>query len=168
MGLSITVLKNPVQTRKGFPKSDEDFDGQYVYPNRDFTSVADGIEPGIYDGETHRFHPGPYSSYNHFRNLLSQVGMGDVDSVIWENPGAYSNRPFFEQVNFSDCEGVIGPRTSKKLAKDYEDNREKFVKFVQWKYAHDIGERDYLIDRYDRWAEGFKIAAENNGMVLFH
>jgi hypothetical protein len=35
--------------------------------------------------------------------------------------------PFCELINFSDCEGIFGPKTSLKLYEDFKDNELKFA-----------------------------------------
>lgn len=85
----------------------------------------------------------PYSLYNSWRDQLSAF----VDDA---NPYA-----FFELINFSDCEGVLGPLVSKKLAYDFSMFEEQ---------ARNEGGIFYEI--YMWWKKAFEIAADE-GAVQF-
>jgi hypothetical protein len=125
---------------------------------------------------------GAYSSYNSWRNELAIMsGYGSAQNV-WSdtdfNPclpyinlryrklkkinkenaigEQISIKPFYELINFSDCEGVIGPEISKKLYKD-------FVDFEQMAKNCD----DYFYRKYNEWKEAFRIASEG-GAICFH
>ena len=78
---------------------------------------------------------------------------------VWENPEHYQEAPFAELVNFSDCDGDIGPMVSRKLAADFERHRDEF-------YAYTDDEYDR--QRYEHFAAAFKVAGEQNGCVSFH
>lgn len=72
-------------------------------------------------GATGWFRAGSYGGYNEWRKWLCSLALGvDVDEV-WKNPAAYAGKPFVELINFSDCEGTIGPVVSAKLAKDFAE-----------------------------------------------
>lgn len=125
------------------------------------------------------FRAGSYSGYNQWRNELAKmVGYKSAEEV-WkdENFDSYKKfnlrkdklqsingdivdkpKPFYELINFSDAEGVIGPEVAKKL---YED----FVEFDQQaqEYLYD----DWFYRLYEKWKEAFKIASQN-GAVSFH
>lgn len=64
--------------------------------------------------------------------------------------------PFSEQINFSDCEGTIGPIVCAKLAKDYADFAEK---------AEAVG--GYFWEKYQVWKKCFELGADS-GAVKFH
>jgi hypothetical protein len=170
MGLDISVLANPVFVRD----LDRDYDisegEMYVSVSQsNFFERADGVKAGIYKGErTNRFRAGSYSGYNDYRNMLAEAGMGAEDRVIWKQEDKFRGQPFWEQVNFSDCEGTIGPKTSAKLAKDYAENRQKFSDFVLKTVGGDKENHEYYMYLYDEWAAAFKTAAETGGLVIFH
>lgn len=107
------------------------------------------------------FRAGSYSGYNSWRQWLAKmVGIDDLHHW-WENP---QPGPFAELLNFSDCEGVIGPEVSKKLAKDFEENREKALELAG---RMDNTYGTYWLELYDKWALAFKMAADG-GAVDFH
>ncbi len=81
---------------------------------------ARNLAEGIYEtlGQVHDFRAGSYSGYNAWREGLAQMaGHGSAQSV-WD--AASPAGPFVELINFSDCEGFIGPTSSAKLARDFE------------------------------------------------
>ena len=56
-------------------------------------------------------------TWNELATLAGYAGADDA----WER----TDGPFWELINFSDCEGVIGPKTSAKLAGDFAAFQEK-------------------------------------------
>lgn len=176
MGLDITayrrveIVKDAELDSDGHPV---DWDNhQRINVNRDFPGHAEGLDTSaIYNTgtEQHDFRAGSYGGYNGWRNDLARLAeyplekykpsYGDErDShcvACWNGaPG-----PFAELINFSDCEGVIGPVASAKLAKDFADFDERARKLDQtdfWFYA-----------RYQDWRRAFEMAADG-GFVDFH
>lgn len=131
----------------------------YVRPHDAFPGSCD-MKPGFY-AAAHEggFRAGSYSGYNRFREVLCQSVVGVKPSIVWDNPKNFENAPFFWLINFSDCEGSISGKAARKLAKDFAEHREVFMSApgaVDW------------ADVYDKFAEAFKVAAENNGYVDFH
>ncbi len=61
------------------------------------------------DAEVFGFRAGSYSGHGAFRDALSETALGVDPPTVWGNPDAYKDEPFFELINFSDCEGSIGP-----------------------------------------------------------
>jgi hypothetical protein len=121
------------------------------------------IAPGIYSSADHgSFRAGSYSGYNQWREELAELA-GYPALVIAgggkeHSHGAWQadSGPFFELINFSDCEGVIGTAVSAKLAKDFADNQTK---------ADEVG--GYFAEQYARWRNAFEQAAQG-GFVDFH
>ena len=65
--------------------------------------------------------------------------------------------PFVELIDFSDCDGFIGPKTAAKLAQDFAEHRAKIP----------VGADPRFVEKYNKWAEAFVLAA-GNGAVKFH
>ena len=138
-----------------------ELEGNSIYVRADDKmNRLDGKLKGQYcfDGESVRFLAGSYSGYNIWRNQLCCAVLGVFDKVVWASPETYMKSPFFEIINFSDCEGGIGPETSAKLANDFKENREKVFTKIQEKYFQ---------EKYDAWTKAFELAADN-GFVIFH
>lgn len=121
--------------------------------NWDFQQQLRGLEPGVYSYDNSvSFRAGSYSGYNRWRNWLSVTMIGVSADQVWYNPIDYQYSPFYELINFSDCEGYIGTEVSKKLAEDFRNNRSK------------VPQGD--LDLYDEWMHAFELAS-NNGVVIF-
>lgn len=113
-----------------------------IYPNRHFLSAADGLKKGFYTYENRgSFRAGSYSGYNDWRSQLKNM----VDN----------EKDFQELINFSDCEGVIGSVTSKKLLEDFK------------KWNNVAVTKKYFYELYEEWQKVFELAS-NNGCVSFH
>ena len=70
------------------------------------------------------FQAGSYMYYSKWRNQLAEMaGLGSAEAVR-TNPEK-EGLPFVELINFSDCEGVIGPKVAAKLAKDFADYEDR-------------------------------------------
>lgn len=176
MGLDISAYKGIEKVDCVFDEDGDPIDPstrQYVdydarvYVNPDFPGREEGVEDkGVYRAkESMGFRAGGYSGYNAWREQLAQLaGYPAAEYTQWGrtqmryDAGAWAatRGPFWELINFSDCEGVIGPVVSAKLAKDFQEFDER---------ARAIGGSFY--DKYQEWREAFEMAAEN-GMVRFH
>lgn len=139
---------------------------------------ADGIE-GLYhfeDGDG--FRAGSYGHYNLFRELLARtvfkIRDEELDSEIkrrakkasrkiWRNPEGYKDEPFYEQIDFPDHAGVIGPETAEKLAKDYNEHEDTFREVAEKHYGSDASG---LIDSYQNWKKALNAVA-GNGAIKF-
>lgn len=117
------------------------------------------VENGVYkiNGETHAFRAGSYIGYNIWREQLSFMATGLNPRTIWDNEDRYRGVPFFELINFSDSEGIIGPTVAAKLAVDFAAYQEKADRHPD----------DYFRKKYADWRKAFELAADG-GMVAFH
>lgn len=169
MGLDITAYRQIKRTGDVPEDGDYNYDalaglhpeGQYL-PER-----ADGIANGLYTfTEKHGFRAGSYSGYSEWRGALAMAVHGDAIETIWaalkSGTGGYEGKAFVELLNFSDCEGVIGPKTSAKLAADFKAHREA----VLAKEPKGWGE-GWWRECYDNWTKAFEMAADG-GCVEFH
>lgn len=101
---------------------------------------------------------GSYSGYNEWRTCLSRLGMGVEAGSVWEEPEKYAGKPFYEIVNFSDCEGTIDHATCVKLAEDFRSHMDRAEHF----------DSAYFFATYKRLAWVFEAAAKIGGYVEFH
>lgn len=155
MGLDITAYRNI--KRIGDYNPDYDWEnGEFtLYPNNDFPGREDGIARGTYTAtDSMDFRAGSYGGYNAWREQLAQLVGHKTARDVW---GCPQPGPFVELINFSDCEGTIGPETSKKLAQDFSD----------FQHIADAHDDEWFIDRYNLWRKAFEMAADN-GAVEFY
>jgi hypothetical protein len=115
-------------------------------------------------GESIGFRAGSYSGYSEWRGMLARFGMGTDPRWVWSEPETFKDTPFFELVNFSDCEGSIGPEACADLSVDFETMRDEILNSRSWPRPEDW---DWFVDLYDTWASAFALAA-NTGLVEFH
>lgn len=173
MGLDITAYsklkKVPCKFNSdGEPINDkgQDREGVFIpYAHSSFPEHHKGLTPkAAYEyGKSFDFRAGSYSGYNAWREQLAALagyaakpGFTDAkphSETAWD----MDSGPFWELINFSDCEGCIGPVVSAKLAKDFADYQAKAD-------AHDD---EYFRRKYSEWRKAFEMAADG-GAVDFH
>ncbi len=101
------------------------------------------------------FRAGSYTGYNRFRDQLAFKVSGKPAEDYW-NAGT-ENLPMHDMINFSDCEGYIGTASCKRLADQFTEHLPGLV-----------FDDPYFNQKVREWAIAFKIAADNNGCVVFH
>lgn len=177
MGLDITAYKN---IKKSEAKINDDgyaidpatgaelANGVYfsTWLNPDFPGRADDIEDGaVYTYEDCTGHGVGYVSHFWWRDELAKMAgyaVAELDTGVTKERNHFGGAcqadsgPFFELINFSDSEGIIGTEVSKKLAAD-------FAKFEG--NSKGMGERFTTL--YQLWQSAFEMASEN-GCVRFH
>lgn len=172
MGLDITWYRE-LEAR---PDAEVDEDGYPVddelttfYLNDDFPGREDQVRENVAyaAADSDGFHAGSYSGYNMFRNQLAKLagvypGRADDEPLSTEiryDKGAWERNdgPFWELINFSDCEGVIGASVAAKLAQD----------FTKGQALADASNDEHFQRRYANWRHAFEQAA-HNGAVSFH
>ena len=161
MGLDCTAYSN-IKLLHEINKNNEDTDdfwerGLARLYMTGFARHSDNLKDGWYEAEdSYGWCAGSYSGYNRWRNTVSEVGLGVPAKVVWENFDQYEDEGLAWLVHFSDCEGFIGPETSKKilvgLQKIQEDN---------------LFTDEYDLVKLNHWIIGMTLAA-NNGAVVFH
>jgi hypothetical protein len=133
------------------------------YVNHDFEGRQGTIVDGFYSyDDSFGFCAGSYGGYNNWREklaLLAGYRSSGNDEGHHHSQGAWDadSGPFWELINFSDCEGVIGTETCTKIAAD-------FAKFQPLADAH---VDQWFRDKYAEWRKAFELAA-NGGSVEFH
>lgn len=103
-----------------------------------------------------------YSTYGDFRRMLA-----DYACDVLGDPAT-----FREVVEFSDCEGTIGPVAATKLLADFEANRDGFAAYAERALgggdiagAHVDGA--FMTSIYDGYTDALKWAAEENGAIVY-
>lgn len=161
---NLTIVKTPVLTSDGVPVEQN----QIILSPSDFPERFQGLEVGrVYTFKSHfEFRAGSYSGYNHWRNELAKLAgykqstyafNGKIelryDATVWN----LKEGPFWELINFSDAEGVIGPVVCKKIYND-------FVFYANQAKQH---AEDNFREAYDDWQKAFSMCADN-GAIVFH
>ena len=171
MGLDVSSFSK----LKPAPDAERDEDGDLAdyenhtqfYDNPDFPGRIEGVvaeQAYTIEGECDHLSMG-YGRYNGWRDELAKLAGYPLES--YQNYGARAEShcvacwngaagPFAEQINFSDCEGTIGPVVSAKLAKDYAEFADK---------AEQVGGAFW--DYYQKWRRAFELGADS-GAVNFH
>src|SRR2546429_5108682 len=165
MGLDITAASK----LELIPNAPADLDAFHVGVNdEEFTDRADGLASGLYrTGVELSFRAGSYSGYNVWREQLAELA-GYPKRLHFSDhkppeelhaAGAWeaTHGPFWELINFSDCEGVIGAKTSAKLAQDFAEHQVKA----------DAHADEWFRDLYAIWRRAFELASDG-GAVDFH
>lgn len=183
MGLDITAYGGLTKVDAVFDADGEpinpatreplDWGTEYHFQPR-ANSYFPGREAGIEMDAVYRaarqmgFRAGSYGGYNTWRDELAKLagypavsvdryGTGNAqlryDRSAWDASGG----PFWELICFSDCEGVIGPVVSAKLAAD----------FASHQGDADAHQDEWFRTLYATWRKAFEMAADN-GAVYFH
>jgi hypothetical protein len=160
MGLDITAMSEVERVDDG----SEDHEDVSRLWDGGFEGRLAPLEKGAYRsvGEEASFRAGSYGGYNEWREHLAAMALGMTPERLWtlvKTDPTFAG-PFVEQINFTDCDGTIGPTASAKLAKDYADFTER---------AEEYGKRvgcEWFFPRYKQWRAAFDVAAPN-GVVLF-
>lgn len=177
MGLDITAYKNLKKVDTVFngdgepldPVTHEPMEDYFrPYVSSDFPTQAQGLEHKavyVYENATW-LSCGGYGRYNGWRETLAKLAgyparqferiKGYVETTHAMGAFYAESGPFRELVCFSDCDGVIGPVVSAKLAKDFADFDSQ---------AKAVGEAFY--EQYLGWRRCLEMAADG-GAVEFH
>lgn len=185
MGLDITAYRGlvPAKGKEAFDESGEllyDEGWFRLHPSDDFPGRADEIKDGqaYKAAEEFGFTCGGYSRYSRWREQLAELAGYPVSSAslaavgnnglnalyarshphasaAWEDGG--EKQPFYELINFTDCDGVIGTAVSAKLAKEFE----------AFQAQADAHPDPYFVSHYADWRKAFEWASDG-GCVVFH
>lgn len=146
-------------------------DGDYIQPykNPDFPGRADEIQDqNVYSYEdSANFFSASYGYYGKLRDTLAEIAgyaleeykdsFGGVSPSHCMECWRGGTGPFSELINFSDCEGIIGRKVSKKLLNDFNDFQEKAEKL----------NNGHFMAFYNGMKSAFEMASDD-GIVDFH
>jgi len=180
MGLDITAYEivNPeAYAPNDFGQECDWEDTVMVYNIAAFAARQDGLPDGRHkvDGRIFEFRAGSYSSYSLFREaLVEMLGYEGGLKELWPRLFAGDEKadleaaPFMRLINFADNEGVLGPKTCAKLAREFR----QFLPAAEKKWAFDKNEpgrasaEEYYLDTYRHFLVAFSLAA-GAGCVSF-
>lgn len=165
MGLDITAYRKLTAVRPRPAGDETGYDEGLIWLPPQHAAQFKGREAGIRLDHWYRdagpdnvfgFRAGSYSGYNRWREWLAALAGHGSPETVWRTPNAPG--PFVELINFSDCEGTIGPVVAAKLAKDFAEWGERAK-------ANDAEGYNYI--QYCEWRKAFEMAADH-GAVAFH
>lgn len=159
MGLDISFFRK-LQPVGVCTEAESDYCNEHFIAsdNEDFPGRMDGLKEGVcyaFEGDRGHLHAGSYGGYNRWREQLAAL-VGTTPRAVWDGK-APADLPFAELINFSDCEGTIGPVVSAKLARD----------FAEWDDRARASLDGYAYAKYQEWRRAFETAADS-GAVDFH
>lgn len=159
MGLDITVYRNLTPA----PDAEVDEEGNpvewdsHLLITQSLIDMQEKAFPGrlqlsagIYHAEeTDAFRAGSYGGYSQWRNWLATVaGFADAQA-FWGT--ATPGTPFYELINFSDCEGLLGAQACGRLAVDFaaiqpEGNEWQLALYEAWKVSCEMAAQSGAIE----------------------
>lgn len=128
--------------------------GIVFYLSEHFQDQYMGLdEDAVYaENNSFSFRAGSYSGYNNWRGKLEEFAEEHL-----------FGGEFDELINFSDCDGTIGPFVSAKLHNDFKVNLAKAEEFSN---TLDGDWKEYFMEKYHDWMKAFEMASDN-GAVMF-
>ncbi len=130
MGLDITAYSQLKDTGRPFDWDVDEENAYIPHNHQDFATRCVECTPGNafeYEGELHAY-IGAYSYYGAWRDQLAKLaGYPPVvgrPRPYSEGAWAATEGPFWELINFTDCDGVLGTAVCQKLAEDFADYEE--------------------------------------------
>jgi hypothetical protein len=166
MGLDVYARGRPEFVRAFRDEDDDDGYSEgldWLYPNDFFPTRACGLVDGWYRhgplGEGRKHVGTSYSGHNRFREALCRAVYECEPEKLWTDIGEGlrpEEGPFIELINFSDCEGVLGPEVCAKLLADFEAHAER-VRPLMGEWA----------GHYDRWTEMLRTAVAAGGILVY-
>jgi hypothetical protein len=161
----LTLVPSPKLGKNGEPIAED----QVRLAPVDHVERFAGLKAGaVYRyGQVFGFRAGSYSGYNEWRNELAKLagyqqtpfksfdGKTELryDATVWK----IKKGPFWELIDFSDAEGVIGPAACKRVHQD----------FLQYQAAAAGHPDKYFRSSYEEWMKAFAMCA-NDGAIVFH
>lgn len=161
----LTIISSPQFNKDGEPVGKN----QVQLAPVEFAERFAGLTPRRVYGyqSSFEFRAGSYSGYNYWRNELAKLagyeqtpyksfnGKTELryDATVWD----IKKGPFWELIDFSDAEGVIGPVVCKRVYKD----------FLQYRAAAAKHSDEYFRSSYEDWMKAFAMCA-NDGAIVFH
>lgn len=125
--------------------------------------------------KSYTFSAGSYSGYGLFRSTLAGAFLGTKDLYMardeengdWDLVHNSEGKPFYEMINFSDCDGVFLGPVCEKLYNDFKANREHYTFALSENNPYPAWEVSYFMRKYDDFTKAFNLARQN-GIVVFH
>lgn len=133
-----------------------------LYPSEIFSRGEDGLVGTYRFKDSDHFHAGNYSSYNYWRNKLCELTNSMSDKEFWDLD--VHELPFYKLINFSDCDGFIGPLTALELVEDFQDFQARVDAMDKDCYE---GSGYGFKEQYFSFMNFFERAGREDGVVVF-
>ena len=129
-----------------------------------------GMKTGLYEytskSRKYSFRAGSYSGYNAWRNHLSLFTLNAEAEEVWNAPRSYRDQPFFELINFTDCDGRIGTSVAEKLAEDFTSHATRAKRFASTLTDPEDWSPDNWLEVYRDFTRGLRLAAKNGALTF--
>lgn len=147
MGTSIYAMS-------GLSPADQATGQTWLYDNPEYPGRAEPFASGdyTYHAVQHML-AHSYGNYSRWRNQLAELAGYASAADAWGN---HSGGPFWELINFSDCQGTLGTLVCAKLAQD----------FAQFQAAADAHPDEYFRADYNSMRAGFELAATDGAVKI--
>ncbi len=162
MGLDITAYSQLKDTGRPIDWAVDEVNAYIPHNHQDFAKRCVEFTPGNafeYEGELHA-HIGRYIAFGQWREKLAVLaGYSPViGSYRPYSAGAWASTegPFWELINFTDCDGVLGTAVCQKLAKEFTDYEAS---------ARLLGDEDFLYT-YLQFKAAVELASDGGAVVF--
>lgn len=116
-----------------------------------------------------------YSHYHLVRDALAQTFLDAEPSDVWVAPELFKERPMYDLINFSDCEGVLGPMSARRLLDAFEEAGEDgwaafrghYLGMAEWRNDQFLDDEEQVENIYVKLRRLVQIAADT-GFIAFH
>lgn len=183
MGLDIGYYKlgKKVEVDDTIETWSEEFYDKYghdlIWLNNDYEMEQSDDLDGFYSAERlGGFRAGSYSGYGQYRRTLRRLSIVAMAENKELDEKYKDEIPFDLQLNFSDCEGFIGPFSSVTLRDQYREFHgpiiKDIIKMAKYGVKTDIyqsisrDELEYFAEKYMDWKEAFE-ETSNVGVVYY-
>lgn len=119
---------------------------------------------------THHILTKSYTGYGVFREYLARAATGHGAKKYWKKQD--KARPFYELINFSDAEGVIGPDACEDLYMDFGEHLSEFQLYLEQEIPESRYTRETYINNYVEFLVGLRMIVQDRrdglyGMIIF-
>jgi len=111
-----------------------------------------------------------YGTYNGIRGDIAKYTVGKTAGDVWgqcvslEDDQPYPH-PIYHLINFSDCEGYIGPKAVKEMATYLQTHEQEICD--KFKKDYDDEDGSFYYNVFKRLSEGIRATAREDGYLCF-
>ncbi len=125
-----------------------------------FAQRNGGLVDGFYrwSGGTEGWRAGSCSGYGAIRKVVCRLALGVNAESVWEHPDRFAGRPLVELIEFTDCDGFLGPEVCARLA-EQSDSLPHITDALR-------SQADWWAEVWEQFVAGFKLAAHHGALVF--